>query len=72
MFVGIGQDKLMRFLDEKLQSSDQEIVLQTIYVIVNVSTGSESHKSAIMSNESILNQIQNYMVTTLPCHSSSQ
>jgi hypothetical protein len=56
------EESLMQLLDEKLRMPQEEIVLQTLYVIVNISTGNERHKAAIIKHPTLLQHILNYMV----------
>lgn len=57
VFDGLGEQKLIAYLDSNLASTNLDLVVQSLYVIVNVSTGSERHKNAIMQNESVLKHI---------------
>ncbi|KAJ3285167.1 Armadillo repeat-containing protein 8 [Borealophlyctis nickersoniae] len=63
VFRGLGEQKLMSILERKLteMADHDEIVLQTLYVIVNVSTGNDRHKSAIMGCFQILQSILGFM-----------
>jgi hypothetical protein len=63
VFNGIG-NRLIPLLEQKLHSSDSAI-LQALYVIVNISTGSENHKTAIMNSENILKRIMTLTVILL-------
>ncbi|KAG5459895.1 MAG: armadillo-type protein, partial [Olpidium bornovanus] len=64
VFEGIGEEKLMRILEYKLRSSSEEIILQTLYVIVNIATGNERHKMGIMHNENLLQSVYSFMRTS--------
>lgn len=62
VFEGMQEESLMQLLDEKLRMSQEEIILQTLYVIVNISTGNERHKAAIIKHPTLLQHILHYMV----------
>ena len=42
--------------------SNPQIILQTLYIIVNVATGNELHKSRIMESSILLQCVLNYLV----------
>ncbi|KAJ3334156.1 Armadillo repeat-containing protein 8 [Blyttiomyces sp. JEL0837] len=67
-FTGMGAVSLMSVLRRKIDlyggsspvpmvKEMEDIVLQTLYVVVNISTGNESHKSAIMADLGLLEGI---------------
>lgn len=49
-------------LETKMQMSNPQIILQTLYIIVNVATGNELHKSRIMESSILLQCVLNYLV----------
>ena len=49
-------------LEVKIQMNNPQIILQTLYIIVNVATGNESHKSRIMESSILLQCVLNYLV----------
>jgi len=61
IFQGIG-DQLIPLLESKLESSHNDTIEQTLYVIVNLATGSEQHKQTIMNSKKILSKIREFMV----------
>ncbi|KAJ3093849.1 hypothetical protein HDU97_008938 [Phlyctochytrium planicorne] len=74
VFNGLNESVLMSVLEGKLcwaseelkkgvipSSGIDDIILQTLYVIVNISTGSERHKSAVMASATLLNAIMHFM-----------
>ncbi|KNC97089.1 uncharacterized protein SPPG_07484 [Spizellomyces punctatus DAOM BR117] len=66
VFKGLGEDKVMDILETKLTKPTQsdDIILQALYVIVNVSTGNDRHKAAIMNRETIIEAILGFMSHT--------
>lgn len=56
VFDGLGEEALFNMLEAKLVSlcQNDEIVLQTLYTLVNIATGSLRHKAALMSHPVIL------------------
>ncbi|KAI9596170.1 armadillo-type protein [Syncephalis fuscata] len=54
---GIGENVLLDQLSSKLRHTNTQVVVQTIYVIANMATGSEQHKTSLMENSSIINGI---------------
>ncbi len=65
IFKGFGTGRLIQILEIKLQSSHPAIVLQTLYIIVNVATGTELHKSRIMESSLMIQCILNNLVRIL-------
>ncbi|KAI8916597.1 armadillo-type protein [Powellomyces hirtus] len=63
VFEGLGEERVLDILEAKLtkSASHDDIVLQALYVIVNVATGNQRHKSAIMNRESILLSVWGFM-----------
>ncbi|KAK9761756.1 hypothetical protein K7432_013109 [Basidiobolus ranarum] len=61
VFEGIGESRLISLFEEKLGSNNEDIILQTLYTIVNVATGNERHKMAITNSDIILRSISEYM-----------
>lgn len=62
IFKGFGTSRLIQILGAKLQSPSPSIILQTLYIIVNVATGTELHKSRIMESSLMIQSIMNYLV----------
>eukprot|EP00158_Paraphelidium_tribonemae_P008457 Partr_v1_DN28582_c0_g1_i5_m73244 putative Armadillo repeat containing 8 len=60
-FQGLGPARLMKIIEAKLQSAHEEIILQALYVVVNLATGSDEHKEAIMKHEPVLEHILTLM-----------
>ncbi|ORY06467.1 ARM repeat-containing protein [Basidiobolus meristosporus CBS 931.73] len=65
VFEGIGESNLISLFEEKLRSDNEDIILQTLYTIVNVATGNERHKMAIVNSDTILHFISEYMVISI-------
>ncbi|KAJ3413330.1 Armadillo repeat-containing protein 8 [Chytridiales sp. JEL 0842] len=62
VFKGIGEQSIISMLQSKLSpASSDGVVLQALYIIVNISTGNISHKSIIINSDFILQRILNYM-----------
>lgn len=66
LFSGIGPQKFINLIEEKLKSDSELIITPTLYIIVNVATGTTDHKTAIMDSKDILSSIHTFM-----SHSSS-
>ena len=62
VFNGFGSEKFINILEVKIQMASYQIVLQTLYIIVNVATGNELHKSRIMESSILIQSIMNYLV----------
>lgn len=63
VFRGFGNGRFISILEMKLQASSPQIILQVLYIIVNVATGNELHKSRIMESSILVQSILNYLVT---------
>ncbi|ORY08135.1 ARM repeat-containing protein [Basidiobolus meristosporus CBS 931.73] len=61
VFQGIGEHNLIFLFESKLNSKHEDIILQTLYTIVNVATGNERHKMALINSDTILKAISDYM-----------
>ncbi|KAJ3060635.1 Armadillo repeat-containing protein 8, partial [Quaeritorhiza haematococci] len=63
VFNGIGEERLVGILEDKLMNLGEyeEIILQTLYIVVNVATGNERHKRAMMNSEKILRNVVKYL-----------
>ena len=62
-----GMDKeLTRILQSKLNSPVDEVLIQTLYVIVNIAASGQRYKSEIMANEPILRGIYFNLVRQNP------
>ncbi|KAJ3378983.1 Armadillo repeat-containing protein 8 [Entophlyctis sp. JEL0112] len=67
VFFGFGEAALSILFDKKLadkeccSTSDDSVILQTLYIIVNVATGNEKHKGMIMGNDSVLRSVLRLM-----------
>ncbi len=55
---GIGSTRLLTLIDSKLKIKRKDILLQALYILVNLATGGSLAKGAIMSQRSILEQIR--------------
>ena len=62
VFNGFGGGKFISLLESKMQMSNPQIILQTLYIVVNVATGNELHKSRIMESSVIIQGILNCLV----------
>lgn len=62
VFNGFGSEQFINILEMKMQMASYQIVLQTLYIIVNVATGNELHKSRIMESSILIQSIMNYLV----------
>ncbi|KAL7746723.1 hypothetical protein RI367_007885 [Sorochytrium milnesiophthora] len=66
VFVGFGEGTLLSMVESKLQSPNTDIAYQALYIVVNMSTGSERHKNAIMDRNVILAWLMQYLSHTKP------
>ena len=41
------KEKLLKKLEEKLEFQNNDIILQSLYILCNISTGNEQHKNLI-------------------------
>lgn len=57
----------MRMLEEKITSplTQAAVLIQAIYVIVNVAIGNEKHKGTIMNSVALLESIVKHMVNII-------
>ena len=62
VFNGFGSGRFISLLESKVQMTSPQIILQTLYIVVNVATGSELHKSRIMESSIIIQSILNCLV----------
>jgi hypothetical protein len=69
LFQGIGERTLLDMIQRKLlhhggPPSPQldGVILQALYVAVNISTGGVKHKNAVLFSEAILHRVLHYMV----------
>lgn len=62
VFNGFGSSIFINILETKIQIFNPQIILQTLYIIVNVATGNELHKSRIMESSILLQSILNFLV----------
>lgn len=62
VFNGFGSSRFINMLEAKIQMNNPQIILQTLYIIVNVATGNELHKSRIMESSILLQCVLNYLV----------
>ncbi|KAJ3165421.1 hypothetical protein HDU88_004217 [Geranomyces variabilis] len=62
-FAAIGARTLLDLVERKLDPSvnGDDVVLQALYVVVNVATGSTAHKRAVMDREGVLRAVWEYM-----------
>lgn len=72
VFTGLTPAVLLQILTSKLspppttqfstsQNHHLEIILQTLYVIVNVATGNEDHKNWVVGSEEVLRRVLQFM-----------
>ena len=52
---------MVNLLEKNLLNTQEEIILQTLYIIVNISTGNEKHKTLIMLSRNVLQAIYTLM-----------
>ncbi|KAG0236583.1 hypothetical protein BGW42_003238 [Actinomortierella wolfii] len=57
VFKGLGEHQLMNILEEKLTRNDRRLLEQTLYILVNIATGSEYHKQSIIKRRNILQSV---------------
>lgn len=62
VFNGFGSARFINILEIKIQMINPQIILQTLYIIVNVATGNELHKSRIMESSILIQCVLNYLV----------
>ncbi|KAI9292550.1 ARM repeat-containing protein [Neoconidiobolus thromboides FSU 785] len=55
---GMGSKRLVSLLEKKLESNFTNIKIQTMFCVVNISTGNKEHKSFIMNSGSILTSVR--------------
>jgi len=60
-FTGLSPTRLLSIIEHHLQSSNEDIALQTLYILVNVATGGERHKNIVMTNH-VLDRVGAFMV----------
>lgn len=63
VFKGFGPGRLIQILENKLQTGYPAIILQTLYIIVNVATGTELHKSRIMESSLMIQNVLKNLVS---------
>ncbi|CAG8527125.1 5191_t:CDS:10 [Ambispora leptoticha] len=66
VFKGLGEEKLMNIVEKKLCWSHPQIIKQTLYIISNIASGNERHMQSIMSRQTILKNILDYMTHEMP------
>ncbi|KAI8892511.1 armadillo-type protein [Globomyces pollinis-pini] len=61
VFEGMGSANLMNIIENKLTnpSSSSQILLQSVYIAVNIAIGSIHHKNALMERQNILRILYN-------------
>lgn len=62
VFNGFDNANFIKLMETKIQMTNPQIILQTLYIIVNVATGNELHKSRIMESSILVQFILNYLV----------
>lgn len=62
VFNGFEEGQFINILEIKVQMANHQIVLQTLYILVNVATGNELHKSRIMESTILIKSIVTYLV----------
>ena len=64
MIQGLGPASLIDILEQKLclVGIPDEIYLHSLYILVNVATGSEYHKSLIMGSQTLLSNVMRLLV----------
>ncbi len=64
VFNGYGIDRLIRLIEDLVLSSSDydDLLLQVIYVIVNIATGNAKHKEILMCSTVILKQLYTLLV----------
>ncbi|KAJ3018520.1 Armadillo repeat-containing protein 8 [Thoreauomyces humboldtii] len=69
-FLGLGESRVLDILESKLKTTatgeqqHDDVVLQALYVIVNVATGNERHKAALLQRKGILESVWGFMKHT--------
>jgi hypothetical protein len=56
--------KLLKKLEEKLNSTNSDVILQSLYVICNIATGNEKHKSVVI-DKPFMRKISTFLVYIL-------
>ncbi|KAF9974157.1 Armadillo repeat-containing protein 8 [Actinomortierella ambigua] len=64
VFKGLGENRLMNIIEEKLTWDDKRLLEQALYILVNIATGSEYHKQSIVKRPSILQSVLKLMSHT--------
>ena len=62
MYDGIGPQKIANTLNSKICSANKDIVIQTIYIAVNLSTGSNAHKDLVINSLKFLECLKTILV----------
>jgi hypothetical protein len=62
VFNGFGGSKFINILEAKMRVNNAQIILQALYIVVNVATGNELHKSRIMESSIIVQSILDFLV----------
>lgn len=60
---GIGEARLGSIIEEVLRSPRQELVLQGLYLVCNIATGTEGHRAALMNRMGLLRGVLQHMVS---------
>ncbi|KAK3820329.1 MAG: armadillo-type protein [Benniella sp.] len=61
VFTGLGNEQLMDAIEKKLKGEDQRLLEHALYVLVNISTGSEQHKQSVVKRRNILELVIDLM-----------
>lgn len=63
---GIGEARLFSLIEESLNSTTrQEMLLHGLYLVSNIATGTEAHRSAIMNRLGIIRALLEQLVCSL-------
>ena len=62
VFNGFGTACFISLIESKLQDTTPAIIMQALYIIVNVATGTEMHKSRIMESSLMVQSILTNLV----------
>jgi hypothetical protein len=62
---GIGEARLFSLIEDSLHTTRQEMLLHGLYLVSNIATGTEAHRSAIMNRIGIIRALLEQLVSPL-------
>ncbi|KAI9204522.1 armadillo-type protein [Polychytrium aggregatum] len=63
VFVGLGEHELIRYLEQRLTNPNEsiDVMVQALFVVVNILTGREQHQNSIVNSEAIRGSILRHL-----------